>query len=89
MPSDITERDCTSCCGLRRAGVLTLVLAAAFGGVACTSLPLAATSEVWTDTRGDRGNHVLARDLEACQISVESKRSLVASCMALRGWASL
>lgn len=53
---------------------------------ACADIPFAATPTVWSDARGDRGVSVLARDHEACEALVESKRFQLAACMESRGW---
>ncbi len=40
----------------------------------------------WTDAQGDRGAGVFSRDYEVCEDLVESRRSLIESCMNARGW---
>ncbi len=55
--------------------------------VACTHLPPSFESLQWADQRGDRGPQVMQRDLAWCMQAIESRRSLLASCMAERGWA--
>lgn len=56
------------------------------GLVACTSLPDAVRELRWQDQWGDRGAQVLARDYRMCEALVESRRSLLADCLAQRGW---
>jgi hypothetical protein len=54
--------------------------------VACTSMPEAVAQLPWRDTMGDRGRQVLSRDYKTCLDLVESRSSLLAGCMAQRGW---
>lgn len=63
---------------------LVLVLAAWLA--ACASLPESFSPLTWQDQRGDRGVQVQQRDLAWCLESVETRRSLLAPCMAERGW---
>jgi hypothetical protein len=54
---------------------------------ACSQLPPSMESLQWADQRGDRGSLVMQRDMAWCMQAIESRRSLLASCMAERGWA--
>jgi len=54
---------------------------------ACTSLTNSFSQLTWQDQRGDRGVQVKQRDLTWCLESIETRHSLLASCMAERGWA--
>lgn len=58
----------------------------AFGGSGCSSLHTSQAQLQWVDLQGDRGEGVAQRDLQACSAAVESRRSLITSCMAARGW---
>lgn len=69
-------------CGLRLLAPAALMLAAS----ACTTLHPSLEQLRWTDQRGDRGDAVAQRDLQACGAAVESRRSQIAACMAARGW---
>jgi hypothetical protein len=53
---------------------------------ACANLPESFSQLTWQDQRGDRGAQVKQRDLTWCLESVETRRSLLASCMTERGW---
>ncbi|HQZ08070.1 MAG: hypothetical protein KBF63_11220 [Rhodoferax sp.] len=53
---------------------------------ACASLHGSVASLPWKDAWGDRGTQVLARDHAMCEQLVEQRRSLLASCLASRGW---
>ena len=69
-----------------RAGVVAL--AVVNGLAACAEVALGASADVWSDREGDRGVQVLARDYAQCAALVETRRSLMTGCMAVRGWAS-
>ncbi len=63
---------------------LLFVLAGFVAG--CASLDDAGARLPWRDQWGDRGGGVLARDHAMCRDLVETRRSLLASCMQQRGW---
>jgi hypothetical protein len=54
--------------------------------MACAGLPESMSQLSWQDQRGDRGTQVKQRDLAWCVASVETRRSLLESCMNERGW---
>ena len=54
--------------------------------LACASVPESFASLTWQDQRGDRGHPVMERDLAWCIDAVETRRSLLNTCMAERGW---
>ncbi len=53
---------------------------------ACAQLHESTAALHWQDAWGDRGRQVLARDHAMCQRLVEHRRSLLANCLASRGW---
>ncbi|MFM7332565.1 MAG: hypothetical protein ACKO1L_13070 [Brachymonas sp.] len=53
---------------------------------ACSSIPESLGGLRWKDNRGDRGVQVSQRDLAWCVEAVETRRSLLATCMTERGW---
>ncbi len=53
---------------------------------ACTSLPESVSQLKWQDMRGDRGGQVIQRDLAWCSEAIETRRSLLETCMTERGW---
>lgn len=55
--------------------------------IGCAELPKSVEDTGWQDLWGDRGGQVFARDYEMCATLVEQRRSLLASCLAQRGWA--
>lgn len=67
-----------------RLGALLGILCLGLG--ACAQLPIGLTQLRWQDAWGDRGTGVLARDYEMCRRLSEQRSSLMAGCMAARGW---
>lgn len=63
-----------------------IVFAICVSVIACAQLPKSMADLGWTDNLGDRGEGVLARDYQMCTELVEQRRSLMAGCMASRGW---
>jgi hypothetical protein len=53
---------------------------------ACTTLPHGYDQLRWRDQRGDRGVGVAQRDLSWCIDAAETRRGLIAECMAMHGW---
>ena len=53
---------------------------------ACGSVPDSVSNLPREDRFGDRGAQVFARDYEMCANLVESRRALMAGCLAARGW---
>jgi len=53
---------------------------------ACAQLHDSVAALAWQDHWGDRGRQVFARDHGMCERLVEQRRSLLASCLASRGW---
>ena len=53
---------------------------------ACANLPDSVAQLAWQDGWGDRGSQVFARDYDLCATLVEGRRSLMAGCLASRGW---
>jgi len=68
----------------RNVAVLIAVVAALAAGCAALGDPGARLT--WLDQWGDRGSGVLSRDHAMCSELVETRRSLMASCMQQRGW---
>ena len=54
--------------------------------VGCAQLHESVAALTWQDHWGDRGPQVLARDHRMCERLVEQRRSLLATCLASRGW---
>ena len=52
----------------------------------CASIPASMQELPWQDAWGDRGVQVRDRDWIMCAELTESRRSLLAGCMAQRGW---
>ena len=52
----------------------------------CGSVPDSVSQLARHDFFGDRGAQVFARDYEMCVNLVESRRALMAGCLASRGW---
>ena len=52
----------------------------------CAALNDPGARLAWQDQWGDRGAGVLARDHAMCSGLVETRRSLMSSCMQQRGW---
>ncbi len=61
------------------AGGLTMLLG-------CAQLHESVAALTWKDQWGNRGPQVLARDYRMCERLVEQRRSLLATCLASRGW---
>lgn len=53
---------------------------------ACAQLHDSVAVLPWQDHWGDRGRQVLGRDHAMCERLVEQRRSLLATCLASRGW---
>lgn len=66
--------------------MLSSVFAICIGVIACAQFPQSMADLGWTDSWGNRGDGVLARDYQMCTELVEQRRSLLAGCMESRGW---
>ena len=69
-------------CGRTFAVLMTVTTLAA----GCAALDDPGARLKWQDQWGDRGAGVLARDHAMCGGLVETRRSLMVSCMQQRGW---
>ena len=69
-----------------RADLSTVLITVTALMAGCASLGDSGARLAWQDQWGDRGGGVLARDHAMCSELVETRRSLLASCMQQRGW---